>query len=55
MKGGPATTASFAAAADVELADARPLSHNGFKIELAKRTIVAVLGALTEQAKGKVA
>ncbi|HEX4510185.1 MAG TPA: xanthine dehydrogenase family protein subunit M [Burkholderiaceae bacterium] len=43
LRGGPATSAAFRAAADAELADARPLSHNAFKIELARRAIVAVL------------
>ena len=46
LRGGPATREAFRAAADVELADAEPLSGNGFKIELAKRTLVAVLGDL---------
>jgi xanthine dehydrogenase YagS FAD-binding subunit len=49
LKGKPATVESFRAAAAAELADARPLSHNGFKIELAQRTIVAVLGALAKK------
>jgi xanthine dehydrogenase YagS FAD-binding subunit len=48
--GAPATEETFRAAAEAELADARPLRDNGFKIELAKRTIVAVLGSLAEQA-----
>ncbi len=46
LRGGPATREAFRAAADAELADAQPLSDNGFKIELAKRTLVAVLGDL---------
>ena len=46
LRGGPATREAFRAAADVELADAQPLSDNGFKVELAKRTLVAVLGDL---------
>lgn len=46
LRGRPATNESFLAAANEELADARPLSHNGFKVELAKRTIVAVLAEL---------
>jgi xanthine dehydrogenase YagS FAD-binding subunit len=54
LRGGPATAAAFAAAAAAELADARPLRDNGFKIELAKRTIAAVLGELAQDA-GKVA
>jgi xanthine dehydrogenase YagS FAD-binding subunit len=48
LRGRPATEASFRAAAEAELADAAPLRHNAFKIELAKRTIAAVLGELTE-------
>lgn len=46
LRGGPATAAAFRAAADAELADARPLSNNGFKVELATRTITAVLSDL---------
>lgn len=47
LKGRPATVESFRAAAEAELAAAQPLRDNGFKIELANRTIVAVLDALT--------
>jgi xanthine dehydrogenase YagS FAD-binding subunit len=43
----PATKETFRAVAEVELADAMPLAGNGFKIEVAKRTIVAVLEELT--------
>ena len=46
LRGQPATEANFRASADAELAAAAPLRHNGFKVELAKRTITAVLGAL---------
>lgn len=46
LKGQPATDENFRAAAEQELADAQPLTHNGFKIELARRTIVAVLAEL---------
>jgi xanthine dehydrogenase YagS FAD-binding subunit len=46
LKGGPANASAFRAAADAELADARPLNDNGFKIELAARTITAVLSEL---------
>jgi xanthine dehydrogenase YagS FAD-binding subunit len=46
LKGQPATEQNFLAAANAELADAQPLTHNGFKIELARRTIVAVLAEL---------
>jgi xanthine dehydrogenase YagS FAD-binding subunit len=47
LKGRPATARTFRAAAEVELADAMPLGDNAFKVELAVRTIAAVLGELT--------
>ena len=47
LRGRPASAESFQAAAEVELSEARPLGDNGFKIELTKRTITAVLNALT--------
>jgi xanthine dehydrogenase YagS FAD-binding subunit len=46
LRGAPATEDAFRAAARAELADAKPLAHNAFKIELATRTIVAVLAEL---------
>jgi xanthine dehydrogenase YagS FAD-binding subunit len=46
LRGLPATEALFRTAAAAELADARPLAHNAFKLELARRTIAAVLGEL---------
>jgi xanthine dehydrogenase YagS FAD-binding subunit len=46
LRGASATEAAFLAAAEAELADAAPLRDNGFKVELAKRTIAAVLGGL---------
>ena len=46
LRGGPATEDAFRAAAQAELADAKPLAHNAFKIELATRAIVAVLNEL---------
>ena len=48
LRGKPATAQAFRAAAEAELASAQPLRDNGFKIELAKRTIAAVLGELKE-------
>ena len=48
LKGKPASNAAFLAAAEEELADAKPLTHNKFKVELARRTIVAVLAELAE-------
>jgi xanthine dehydrogenase YagS FAD-binding subunit len=47
LRGQAAGATGFRAAAEAELADAAPLHHNRFKVELAKRTIVAVLEALT--------
>ena len=49
LKGQPATQASFLAAAEAELTDAKPLRHNAFKIELVRRTVAAVLGELMEE------
>ncbi|MBP2231249.1 xanthine dehydrogenase YagS FAD-binding subunit [Azospirillum agricola] len=46
LHGAPATEASFRAAAEAELMDAVGLPGNAFKIELAKRTIVATLAGL---------
>ena len=48
LRGQPATETTFLKAADAELADARPLPGNAFKVELARRTLAAVLGQLTE-------
>ena len=47
LQGHAPSEAAFRAAAAAELADARPLRDNAFKIELARRTLVAVLGELT--------
>jgi xanthine dehydrogenase YagS FAD-binding subunit len=49
LKGEPAGRKSFARAADAILRGARGFSHNTFKIELARRTI---LRALTQAAQG---
>jgi xanthine dehydrogenase YagS FAD-binding subunit len=49
LKGQPATEDSFRAAAEAELAAAVPLHDNGFKVELAKRTITAVLMELAAE------
>jgi len=48
LKGRPANGELFAAAAAAELADARPLRDNAFKIDLARRAIVAVLDDLVD-------
>lgn len=46
LRNGPAAEEAFRAAAIAELADAVPLRDNGFKVELAIRLIIAVLGDL---------
>ena len=46
----PATAQSFRAAAAAELSQAAPLRDNGFKVELARRTIIAVLSGLAGDA-----
>jgi xanthine dehydrogenase YagS FAD-binding subunit len=46
LRGQPATPDSFRAAAEAELAAARPLRGNRFKVELTTRTMTAVLGEL---------
>lgn len=46
LTGGPATRAAFEAAAAAELAAAAPQPDNTFKIDLARRAIVAVLAEL---------
>jgi xanthine dehydrogenase YagS FAD-binding subunit len=51
LTGAKADEAAFRAAADAALQGARPQKHNGFKIELAKRTL---LRALTTAAEMKV-
>jgi xanthine dehydrogenase YagS FAD-binding subunit len=48
LRGRPATEATFLEAADAELADARPLAGNAFKVDLTRRTLAAVLQQLTE-------
>ncbi|MEV0704799.1 xanthine dehydrogenase family protein subunit M [Saccharopolyspora sp. NPDC050389] len=48
LRGAPATPESFEAAASVATDGARPLSGNGFKVSLLKRTVVRALLELTE-------
>ena len=47
LQGAPATPETFRQAAEAEMAPARGLHHNAFKIELAKRTITSVLTELS--------
>jgi xanthine dehydrogenase YagS FAD-binding subunit len=49
LRGRPATEANFLEAADAEMADARPLADNAFKIDLTRRTVAAVLQQLTDR------
>jgi len=46
LRGCAADAAAFEAAANAELADATPLQGNAFKVELTRRTIIAVLEQL---------
>jgi xanthine dehydrogenase YagS FAD-binding subunit len=46
LRGAAATAESFARAADAELAEARPLRDNAFKVTIARNTIRAVLEGL---------
>jgi len=48
LRGAPATAEAFERAADAELAEARPLRDNGYKVTLARNLLVATLGELTE-------
>jgi xanthine dehydrogenase YagS FAD-binding subunit len=43
LSGKAASEESFRAAADAALTGAKPLAHNGYKVELAKRAIVRAL------------
>ncbi|MEV8524168.1 MULTISPECIES: FAD binding domain-containing protein [unclassified Streptomyces] len=50
LTGGPATAEAFAAAADAELAVAKVLPDNGYKVTLMRNLVVALLTELTEEA-----
>ncbi|MGW2650449.1 FAD binding domain-containing protein [Streptomyces sp. NPDC001393] len=50
LTGAPADAETFAAAAAAELAAARPLPHNGYKVTLMHNLVVAVLTELAEGA-----
>jgi xanthine dehydrogenase YagS FAD-binding subunit len=43
LSGKPASEESFRQAAEAALKDAKPLAHNGYKVELAKRAVVRAL------------
>ncbi|MFF5442047.1 FAD binding domain-containing protein [Streptomyces achromogenes] len=50
LTGAPAGPETYAAAADAELAAARPLPRNGYKVDLIRNLTVAVLTELAEEA-----
>ncbi|MFC6600051.1 FAD binding domain-containing protein [Kitasatospora paranensis] len=52
LLGAPADEASFREAAEAELAAARPLRDNGFKVPLVRNLAVRVLSDLAEEAAG---
>lgn len=49
LRGQPATEENFRRAAEAELADARPLRDNAFKVPMARNTLVAVLRELARE------
>lgn len=51
LRGQPATAATLAAAVDAELAAARPLPGNTFKVELARRLMIAELSQRLSDAR----
>jgi xanthine dehydrogenase YagS FAD-binding subunit len=52
LRGAAPTTESFRRAANAELAAARPLAHNAFKVPMARNTMVAVLRDLAGAREG---
>jgi xanthine dehydrogenase YagS FAD-binding subunit len=50
LTGAPADAETFTAAADAELAAAKPLPHNAYKVTLMRNLVVAVLTELAEEA-----
>ncbi|MHA5048257.1 FAD binding domain-containing protein [Streptomyces sp. SD15] len=50
LTGGPASAEAFAAAADAELAAAKTLPHNGYKVPLMRNLVVATLTELAAEA-----
>ncbi len=55
LRDGAPTEAAFRDAATAEFADARPLRDNGFKVDLATRTLAAVLAELSDATPGAAA
>ena len=50
LSGQPASEESFRTAAEAALKDAKPLTHNGYKVELGKRAVVRALMRATKLA-----
>lgn len=50
LTGASADAETFAAAANAELAAAKPLPHNAYKVTLVRNLVVAVLTELAEEA-----
>jgi xanthine dehydrogenase YagS FAD-binding subunit len=50
LEGRPVSEGNFRTAAETALQGARPLHYNGFKVELAKRTLVRALKVVTQSA-----
>ncbi len=50
LTGAPADAESFAAAADAELAAARPLADNAYKVTLMRNLVVSELTTLAQEA-----
>ncbi|MFD5593964.1 FAD binding domain-containing protein [Streptomyces griseorubiginosus] len=53
LTGAQAGAEAFAAAAQAELAQAKPLPHNGYKVTLMRNLVVAVLTELAEEATAR--
>jgi xanthine dehydrogenase YagS FAD-binding subunit len=51
LRGGPASADAFAAAAEAELAAARPLPDNAYKVALARNVLARTLTDLAEEAR----
>lgn len=49
LRGAPLSRRAFREAADAELAEARPLRDNGFKVPMARNALVATLRGLTDE------
>ena len=53
LEGKPANVDTYRAAAEAGLADAKPRQHNRFKVELAKRTLIAALDECAARTQGE--